>query len=61
MRLYRQHQVIKSRKQTSKMTAQYRFYTYLIKITMILTKVYVDITDLFLSLILCIYIGLQTL
>jgi len=50
MRIYRQHQVIKLGNQTSKMTAQYRFSTYLIKITVILTNVYVDITDLFLSL-----------
>jgi hypothetical protein len=36
------------------MMSQYRFSTYLIKITVILTKVYVDITDLFLSLCYCV-------
>jgi hypothetical protein len=50
MRIFRQHGVIKLGNQTSKIKAQYKFgSTYLIKITVILTEAYVDITDLFLA------------
>jgi methyl coenzyme M reductase subunit C len=51
MRIYGQHKVIKLGNQTSEMTAQCRFISsYVIETTVVLTKVYVDISDLFLSL-----------
>ena len=51
MRIYEQHKVIKLGNQTSEMTAQCRFISsYVIETTVVLTKVDVDISDLFLSL-----------
>ena len=50
MKIYRQHWIINLGNQTRKMMTQYRFSTPLIKITMILTKVCVDISDLVLCL-----------